>query len=160
MPDMSLEGKDRDCGHISHVVMWGIMAGADIQVDGCLPRIHRPYKTKGFAPCFRTLPPYLCIYNLRRQSPKPPASTSQPSSSSHPPSPIIQWSHGVDPMSPSSAWRASFTVAFFARGLPPRSGGCPTMRTRHRSPKAMLCPSFTSMSGDSLPSPTSSFRGC
>ena len=51
MSDMIWEGKDRDWGRISHAVTWWrIMAGVEIQVDGCLPRIHRPYKTKGFIP--------------------------------------------------------------------------------------------------------------
>ena len=49
--DATLVGKDRDWGRISRVVTWWrIMAGMEIQADGCLPRIRRPYKTKGFTP--------------------------------------------------------------------------------------------------------------
>ena len=45
------EGKDRDCGRISYNMMWWqIVAGVEIEADGWFPRIHRPYKTKGFAP--------------------------------------------------------------------------------------------------------------
>jgi len=160
-PGTSSEGKDRDCGHISRGVTWRrIVAGAKIQADGCLPRIRRPYKTKGFAPRVS----YIASLPLHLQPPPPipklPASTSQPSSSSHPPIPIIRWSHRVDPISPSSAWRALSTAVSSVRGPPPRSGGCPVMRTRRHRPMATLCPSLTFMSGDSPPPPTSSLRGC
>ena len=77
MSGESSEGKDRDCVRISRgVSLWQIVVGAEIQANGWLPRIYRPYKTKGFALGFRTLPPCLRISNLRRQSPKPLAFTS------------------------------------------------------------------------------------
>ena len=48
---VTLVGKDRDWRRIPRVVTWWrIVVGAEMQADGCLPRIRRPYKTKGFAP--------------------------------------------------------------------------------------------------------------
>ena len=65
---VTLVGKDRDCGRISRVVTWWqIMVGTEIQVDGCLPRIHRPYKTKGFA----TRVSYIASLPLHLQPPPP-----------------------------------------------------------------------------------------
>ena len=66
--DASLVGKDRDCGRISRDVMWWrIKVGAETQTYGCLPRFHRPYKTKGFAP--RVL--YFASLPLHLQHPSP-----------------------------------------------------------------------------------------
>ena len=42
-------------------------------------------------------------------------------------------------------------MVFFARGLPPRSGGCPAMRTRRCRPMATSCPSLASMRGLTTP---------
>ena len=58
-----LVGKDRDRGRVSRDVMRRcVMAGLEIEADGCSSRIHRPYKTMGFAPrvpYFVSSPPYL-----------------------------------------------------------------------------------------------------
>ena len=63
-----LEEKDRNYVRISCVVMWWrIVVGVEIQADGCLPRIHRPYKTKGFTP--RVL--YFTSLPLHLQAPLP-----------------------------------------------------------------------------------------
>ena len=63
MSGVTLEGKDRDCMRISRGVMLRqIVAGTEIQADGWFPHIHRPYKTKGFAPrvsYFASLPSHL-----------------------------------------------------------------------------------------------------
>ena len=62
------EGKDRDCGRISRdVTWWRIVAGTEIQADGCFPRIRRPYKTKWFSP--RVL--YFAPLSLHLQPPPP-----------------------------------------------------------------------------------------
>ena len=64
----SSEGKDRDCGRISHdVTWWRIVACAEIQADDCLPRIRRPYKTKGFAPRVS----YIAFLPMHLQPPSP-----------------------------------------------------------------------------------------
>ena len=128
------------------VTLWQIMAGAEIQANGWFPCIHRPYKTKGFAhrvSYFASLPLHL--------QPPPPIAlapyihvlASVEFASTRP---IFQWSHGAALISPSSTWRALSAMVFSTRGPPPRSGGCPAMRTRRRRSKATLCPSLTSTS--------------
>ena len=88
------------------------------------------------------------------------ASITQPPSSSHPPlSPMFHWSHGVDPASSLSAWRASSAVASFARCPPSRSGGCLVMRMCRHHPMGMLCPLLSSTSGDSPYLHITSFGG-
>ena len=68
MSGSTLVLKDRDWGRMSRMVMWWrIVAGADIQVDGCLPRIRRAYKTKGFNPRV----PYFASSPLHLQPPPP-----------------------------------------------------------------------------------------
>ena len=122
-----LVGKDRDRWRVSHdVTRRCVMAGSEIEVDSCPSRIHRPYKTMGFAPRV----PYFAFSPSHRQLPPPIArasrtriaatvklaSASQPSlNSCPPPSQSSQWSLGADPASPLSSWRASFTVASSAR---------------------------------------------
>ena len=45
------KGTDGDCVRTSRSEMlWLIMAGAEIQAGGSLPRPRHPYKTKGFTP--------------------------------------------------------------------------------------------------------------
>ena len=68
MSDVTLVEKDRDRGHISYVVMWWrIVAGVEIQANSCLPRIYRPYKTKGFTPRVS----YIASLPLHLQPPLP-----------------------------------------------------------------------------------------
>ena len=118
-----------------------------------------PIKPKGLPPGFHTLPCCLHICNLHRQSPRLPASVSQPPSSSHPPATIFQWIYGAALTSPSSAWRASSITVFSARGPLLRSGYCPVRRTCHRRLTATWCRSCTSMSSGSLSPPTNFFEG-
>ena len=114
-------------------------------------------KPKGSPLGFHTLPSCLRIYNLRRQSPRLPASMSQPPSSSPPPTPIFQWIRGAALTSPSSAWRASSIAVFSALGPRPRSGCCPTTRIHRRRLTATWCRSPTSTSVGSRPPPTNFF---
>ena len=122
-----LVGKDSDRGRVPHgVTRRCVMAGSEIEADICPSRIHRPYKTTGFAPkvpyfalspshC-QPLPPITRASRTRIAAAVKVASTSQPPSNSHPPpSQSFQSSHGADPASSLIAWRASFAVASFAR---------------------------------------------
>ena len=62
------EVTDRDCVRTSHGgTLWQIMVGAEIQVDSWFPHIHRPYKTKGFAPWVS----YLAFLPSHLQPPSP-----------------------------------------------------------------------------------------
>ena len=58
-----LVGKDRDRGCISrYMTRRCVVVGSEIEADGCSFRIHRPYKTTGFAPrlpYFASSPLYL-----------------------------------------------------------------------------------------------------
>ena len=51
MSSVILVGKDRDRGRVSRdVTRRCVVAGSEIEADGCSSRIHRPYKTTGFTP--------------------------------------------------------------------------------------------------------------
>ena len=71
--DMILVGKDRDRGRVSRAVTRRcVVAGSEIEADGCPSRIHRPYKTTGFTPRV----PYFAFSPSHLQPPLPIARAS------------------------------------------------------------------------------------
>ena len=66
-PGVTFVGRDRDRVRVScDVTQRCVVVGLEIEVDRCPSRIRCPYKTMGFAPRFRTLPPCPRILSIRR----------------------------------------------------------------------------------------------